>query len=153
MLGTNERDHAWMDEGLNSYFEFRYEAEKYRTNAVFGDQIPADIKQLSEQDFQATVYSNLSRIPIQPAMETTSAKFKNDGDYSLTVYVKPAEWMYMLEKKAGRDNVDSAYHNYFNEWKFKHPQPADMRVSFEEALHMDLASYFALLNKEDKLSE
>ena len=21
MLGTNERDHAWMDEGLNSYFE------------------------------------------------------------------------------------------------------------------------------------
>ena len=153
MLGTNERDHAWMDEGLNSYFEFRYEAEKYRTNAVFGDQIPADIKQLSEQDFQATVYSNLSRIPIQPAMETTSAKFKNDGDYSLTVYVKPAEWMYMLEKKVGRDNVDSAYHNYFNEWKFKHPQPADMRVSFEEALHMDLASYFALLNKEDKLSE
>ena len=59
----------------------------------------------------------------------------------------------MLEKKIGRDKVDSAYHNYFNEWKFKYPQPADMQVSFEEALHLDLASYFALLNKEDYLSE
>ena len=153
MLGTNERDHAWMDEGLNSYFEFRYEAEKYRTNAVFGDQIPADIKKLSQQDFQATVYLQLTQILIHPAMETTSAQFKNDEDYSLTVYVKPAEWIYILETKIGTAKVDSAFHNYFDEWKFKHPQPADMKSAFEEALHLDLASYFALLNKEDKLSE
>ena len=33
MLGSNERAHTWMDEGLNTYFQFRYEAEKYRSNS------------------------------------------------------------------------------------------------------------------------
>ena len=29
ILGSNERDHAWMDEGLNTYLEIRYFEEKY----------------------------------------------------------------------------------------------------------------------------
>ena len=29
ILGTNERDHAWMDEGINSYNEQRYMITKY----------------------------------------------------------------------------------------------------------------------------
>src|SRR5690606_8275255 len=29
MLASNERDHPWMDEGLNSYFELRYMRERY----------------------------------------------------------------------------------------------------------------------------
>jgi hypothetical protein len=153
MLGTNERDHAWMDEGLNSYFQFRYEAEKYRSNEVFGDKIPDEIKKLNESDFQSAVYGVMMEIPIKPALETTSASFKTSEEYGLTAYVKTAEWMYLLEKSAGQERVDSAFHNYFNEWKFKHPQPADMKVSFEEALHADLTKYFALLNKEDKLVE
>ena len=30
ILASNEREHPWMDEGMNTYFQFRYEAEKYR---------------------------------------------------------------------------------------------------------------------------
>jgi hypothetical protein len=151
MLGTNERDHAWMDEGLNSYFQFRYEAEKYRNNSVFGDKVPGEIKKLNEDDFQTAVYKVLMTIPIQPALETTSASFKTSEEYGLTAYVKTAEWVYLLQQAAGMEKVDSAFHTYFNKWKFKHPQPLDMKASFEEALHVDLARYFALLNKEDKL--
>ena len=51
MLGSNERMHTWMDEGLNSYFQFRYEAEKYRSNSIFGDAIPDDIKKLPADKF------------------------------------------------------------------------------------------------------
>ena len=29
ILGSNERDNAWMDEGLNTYIEIRYMEEKY----------------------------------------------------------------------------------------------------------------------------
>jgi aminopeptidase N len=39
MLGSNERLNTWQDEGLNTYFQFRYEAEKYRSNMVFGKAI------------------------------------------------------------------------------------------------------------------
>lgn len=153
MFGTNERDHAWMDEGLNSYYQFRYEAEKYRSNGVFGNKIPDEIKKLSEATFQATVYKVMMQIPIQPAIETTSASFKTSEDYGLTAYVKTAEWMYLLEQTIGIEKVDKAFQNYFNLWKFKHPQPSDMQAAFEQAINGGLANYFELLKKEDKLVE
>ena len=153
MLGTNERDHAWMDEGLNTYYQFRYEAEKYRSNDVFGDKIPKEVQALNEQDFQQAVYRGLSNIPVQPALETTSASFKNSQDYGLTEYIKTAEWMYLLEATIGTEKTDLAFQNYFNLWKFKHPQPSDMRAAFEQALNANLTKYFALLNKENKLVE
>lgn len=153
MLGTNERDHAWMDEGLDSYYQFRYEAEKYRINSVFGDKIPAEVKKLDEAGFQATVYAAMGNIPVDSAVETTSANFKTSQDYALTIYVKTAEWMYLLEKTVGMGKVDSAFKNYFNLWKFKHPQPSDMKVAFEQSLNGSLKTFFDLLNKHGKLVE
>src|SRR5690606_6038803 len=57
MLGSNERNHTWMDEGLNTYYQFRYEAEKYRSNSIFGNTIPDDIKKLDADQFLSTIYN------------------------------------------------------------------------------------------------
>ena len=35
--GSNERDHAWMDEGINSFYEYRYIAQKYPDHRVIGN--------------------------------------------------------------------------------------------------------------------
>ncbi|HEX2627631.1 MAG TPA: M1 family metallopeptidase, partial [Chitinophagaceae bacterium] len=51
ILGSNEREHAWMDEGVNTYFQFRYEAMKYRANSVFGNQLPAELKSKPLDEF------------------------------------------------------------------------------------------------------
>ncbi|MCC6690789.1 MAG: M1 family metallopeptidase, partial [Bacteroidia bacterium] len=40
VLGSNERDHAWMDEGINSYNEYRYIKKKYPNSSVFGERKP-----------------------------------------------------------------------------------------------------------------
>jgi len=153
MLGTNERIHPWMDEGLNSYYQFRYEAEKYRANSVFGDRVPLTIKQLPEPAFQRALYGAMLNIPIQPAVETASANFSNSEEYGLTSYVKAAEWMHLLEASIGREKVDSAFQNYFTLWKFKHPQPADMKAAFEQSIGRSMDKFFSLLNKEGKLVE
>jgi hypothetical protein len=151
MLGTNERDHPWMDEGMNSYYEFRYEAEKYRANSVFGDRIPATIKKLDEPGFQSAVYNAMLQLPIQPALETSSGSFSSSEEYGLTSYVKAAEWMYLLEQSVGREKVDNAFRNYFALWKFKHPRPIDMKTAFEQSTQVNLDKFFELLNKEGKL--
>jgi len=153
MLGSNERIHPWMDEGMNSYYEFRYEAEKYRSNAVFGDKIPGEVKKLDEGVFQQAVYNSLMTIPIQPALETPSANYSSSEEYGLTAYLKAAEWMFLLEMAVGRDKVDKGFHNYFSLWKFKHPQPSDMKAAFEQAINGNLNQFFGLLNKEGKLGE
>ena len=59
----------------------------------------------------------------------------------------------MLEQSVGREKVDSAFKHYFNLWKFRHPQPADMKAAFEQATGENLDKFFSLLNKEGKLNE
>jgi hypothetical protein len=151
MLASNERDHAWMDEGLNSYFQFRYEAEKFRGSSIFGDKIPKELKQKSAADFQAAIYNAMSQIPMDEAIETRSADFNNKDAYGLVEYVKTAIWMYVMELYLGRPRLDAAMQTYFNEWKFRHPYPEDMRKSLESNLKEDLSPYFDLLNKKGGL--
>ena len=151
MLGTNERAHTWMDEGLNSYFQFRYEAQKYRSNAIFGDAIPKEIQKKSADDFQKSVYNAmLESLPMDSAMEMSAEKYPNSDEYALVSYVKTACWMYLLEASTSWEKTDAAFHNYFNEWKFKHPQPEDMQASFEETFGGNMDKFFAMIHKKGK---
>jgi aminopeptidase N len=148
MLGSNERQHTWLDEGLNTFFEFRYEAEKYRTNSVFGDtMIPAEIKALPAKEFLGSLYGAMIEIPMNSAIETPSDKFVSSEEYGLISYVKTALWLYLLESQVGTEKMDKAFKDYFNTWKNKHPQPEDLKVSFEKSLGLNLTKYFELLNK------
>lgn len=153
MLGSNERVHPWLDEGMNTYYQFRYEAEKYRANSVFGDRIPVSVKQLPEPQFQNALYDAMQAIPIKPALETPSAEYSSSEEYGLTSYVKAAGWMHLLEQAIGREKVDSAFKHYFSLWKFKHPTPSDMKAAFEQATGVGLNNFFSLINKEGKLIE
>lgn len=148
MLGSNERAHTWMDEGLNSYFQFRYEAEKYRSNSIFGDAIPEEVKKKDVKEFQGMIYNAISQIPMNSPMDIPAEKFKSSEEYGMVSYVKTALWLYMLETVVGRDKIDKALHIYFNKWKFKHPQPEDMQTAFEEAIDAKLDKYFELTKKE-----
>jgi aminopeptidase N len=56
----------------------------------------------------------------------------------------------MLESTVGWEKTQLAVQNYFNKWKFKHPQPADMQEAFEEAIGGKLSSFFGLIKKEGK---
>ena len=153
MLGTDERDHAWMDEGLNTYFEFRYTAEKYRNNLILGSMIPEGLKKADEASFQHAVYNALMQLPTHNAIETPSANFDGNEDYSLTVYVKTAEWIYLLQNSVGEEKIDAAFQHYFDLWKTRHPQPEDFKAAFEESIHGSLNQFFGLLSKTGKLAE
>jgi aminopeptidase N len=151
MLGSNERAHTWMDEGLNTYFQFRYEAEKYRSNSVFGKSIPEHIKKLPSDKFLAALYYTIhANLPMESAMDTPADQFPNSDEYGLVSYVKTALWMYVIESAIGQEKMDLAVKNYFNKWKHKHPQPADLQAAFEEVVGQDLTQLFSLTKKEGK---
>jgi hypothetical protein len=151
ILATNERTHGWMDEGINTYFQFRYEAEKYRFNSVFGDAIPREVKEKPAPEFQSLVYNALSKIPAETPIDTPSEAFTNEEEYGIVVYLKTAEWMYYLEQELGRENLDKAVKAYYNQWKFKHPYPEDVKAVFEKELGRDMTPYFDLLKKKGNL--
>lgn len=148
MIGSNERDHPWMDEGINTYYEFKYEGEKYHSNLVIGDMLPQNIKDLDNAGFFAAIYNAMNQIPMEEPVESTSESFSDDEEYSTVVYLKTAIWMYMVELSIGKDELQQAMHAYFSDWKFKHPYPADLKASFEKSTGIGVTNLFALLQQK-----
>ena len=52
ILGSNERAHPWMDEGINSFNELRYMKKKYPNYNMLLDRIPNNIQKILDlQDY------------------------------------------------------------------------------------------------------
>lgn len=148
VLASNEREHPWMDEGLNTYFQFRYEAEKYRSNSVFGSSLPEEIKKLSADEFLERIMFAMNSLPAKSAIETQSTAFTNKDEYGIVVYLKTAIWMSILESSLGKENFLNGIKEYYNEWKFRHPYPEDLKSSLEKGSKQSLDSLFDLVHKE-----
>ena len=151
ILGSNEREHPWMDEGLNTYYQFRYEAEKYRSNAVFGSMLPKELKQRDPDEFLSIVYNAMSKIPMAEPIETPSANFKNKEDYGMIAYLKTSIWMFIMELELGKSNLDAGMKQFYSKWKFKHPYPEDLKKELELSMNKDLTPFFETLKKKGSL--
>jgi hypothetical protein len=130
ILASNERDHPWMDEGINSYYEQSYSQWKYGKYAT------------PDKIFQETV----SVTGRDLAIETTSVAF-SESNYYLIAYYKTAQWMSYLESQLGTETFDKAMQNYYRQFRFKHPQPADFKKVFEESPGKNTDSVFSYLHK------
>jgi hypothetical protein len=113
VLGSNEREHAWMDEGINSFYEKKYKEVKY------GRQ-----PQVEELLFQTKAIQKTDQ-PIEMRSEDFSIL-----NYFTSVYHKTAKWLQLLEQEMGKEIFQKKMQTYFEEWKFKHPYPADFKNSF-----------------------
>jgi aminopeptidase N len=148
ILGSNERDYPWMDEGINSFYQFRYEAEKYKANSIFGKSMPRELKALPAEELLSRIYNALNSLPAAAPVNTGSTGFANKNDYGIVVYVKAATWLYLVEMALGRAKFDKAMQAYFTTWKFKHPYPEDLKAALEQSTQVGLNELFELLNKE-----
>lgn len=153
ILGSNEREHPWMDEGINSANELRYLATKY-PELTIGNAIGMGhgLQKLLGIDTlkQRMSYYLGSRFPQltnddQP-IEGKAQEF-TDGNYALMVYYKTAASFNYLRAYLGDKVYDQCMHAYFDAWKFKHPQPYDIRKAFEATAHKDLSWFFEDLIK------
>ena len=146
-IATNERDHPWMDEGMNSYYTKRYEAEKYKSAALlkktaFDRKLPED-----EEEILLPAFIKLHKD--QP-IATTSQAF-SPANYLLVAYYKTTQWMKKLEADMGRENFDKAMHQYYSQWQFKHPMPQDFKAIIESSTKTNVAANFAQLNTTGSL--
>ena len=151
ILGTNERDHPWMDEGMNTYFDLRYLKMKYGSESLFTDKskIPFIISRFPD-DPQNLLYRALIKSKTDQPIETSSENF-SDINYGLVAYYKAGLWMQLLEKNIGRDEFDKSLHEYYSRWKFKHPAPEDFKNVVEELTGKNEDSIFSLLNTKGSI--
>ncbi len=143
ILGSNERDNAWMDEGLNTYLEIRYFEEKYGNENILNlstgnNKINLD---LQHKDVHRASYQfNASRNYDQP-MQMGSPEFTS-MNYGGIVYSKTGLGFHYLKDYLGEELFDNCMHTYFDKWKFKHPKPKDIAEIFTLKSDKNLSWFF-----------
>ena len=150
ILASNERDHAWMDEGMNTYYDTRYwngekdiNVREETGNSFIANRMPSNINIFTMQHIIALQKD-------QP-IETASDKLAG-YNYDPSVYHKASRWMKLLEQTLGRSLFDSCMHSYYNNWKFKHPYPEDFKSVIEKVSGKNVDAIFALLSKKGNLT-
>lgn len=132
ILASNERDHAWMDEGLNTYYEMRY-MKKYYGAGIADNVLP---KKLYDPKVYGpalyTAYALTARNNDDMPPDSPSDQFTGAG-YGLQSYMKPAMCLQWLENAVGTPQFDKAMQAYYRDWKFKHPYPEDLKKSWADA--------------------
>ena len=140
ILGSNERDHAWMDEGLNSYYDHRYTEAYY--GIPKGDYyLPNFLAKSSDLPFYDLSYLYFTRSGREQAPSEHSESFF-PGGYYMGAYEKPALALRHLENYWGKERFDAAMQAFYSEWAFKHPSPENFRESLESFGNEDLSWLF-----------
>lgn len=124
IINSDERQWAWMDEGLNTFTE-------YLTEEKWDNKFP------SKRGPAWTIvdYMKLPKDQLEPIMSNS----ENIVQYGPNAYSKPATGLNILrETIMGRELFDKAFKTYAKRWAFKHPEPADLFRTMEDASGEDL---------------
>ncbi len=129
LLGSNESKYGWMDEGFTSY------AQNYVMSQLFpfkGDP----------QDRSSRSYINLVKSGEEEPLTTHADHFHSNRAYSIAAYSKGAVFLNQLNYIIGDESFDKGMKRYFSEWKFKHPNPTDLKRIMEKVSGLELDWYW-----------
>ncbi|EDM36028.1 putative aminopeptidase [Pedobacter sp. BAL39] len=124
IVNSDERQWSWMDEGLNTFCQ--YLAEQEWDNNYPSQRGPAS---------KITDYMKMPKDQLEPIMTNS----ENIINFGANAYAKPATALNILrETVMGRELFDYAFKEYAKRWAFKHPAPADLFRTMEDASAVDL---------------
>lgn len=124
IINSDERQWTWMDEGLNTFVQYLTEQEldpNYPSRRGPADKI--------------VPYMSGENGLVRPIM-TNSEQIRQFGS---NAYAKPATALNVLRTTVmGPELFDKAFKTYSERWAFKHPTPADLFRTMEDASAVDL---------------
>jgi hypothetical protein len=138
IVNSDERQWAWMDEGLNSFLQYIAEQDfvgRY-PNALSPEQTVYPSRRGPAN--RIVEYMSMDQDFLTPIM-TKALYMDKYKQLSYAAYSKPATALNILrETVMGRDLFDFAFKEYANRWMFKHPTPEDFFRTMEDASAVDL---------------
>ena len=130
ILASNESKHPWMDEGFTTYIE------DMALNELKGDKKVAN----PFKGNYAAYYSLVNSGKEQP-QTTHGDRYDENRPYSISSYIKGSIFLSQLEYVIGKENVDETLKRYYNDFKFKHPTPNDIKRTAERVSGAELDWY------------
>ena len=136
MLGTNESLYAWMDEGFTTFGT--NETMNYLSGLGY---IPGG-KEV-DNPFVRTYrgYSYLIQSGKEEPLSTHADHFQTNFAYGNAAYTKGCVFLRQMEYIVGEEVFAKALKRYFEEWKYRHPNPNDFIRVFEKESGLELDWY------------
>ncbi|PSR56754.1 hypothetical protein AHMF7605_26290 [Adhaeribacter arboris] len=148
ILATNERNHAWMDEGINSYYEFRvaeqadpnysqlaFLVNNKKLRKLFG------LENVHANALNLLLYQMVASRGLDQPVQYPSEKFTSTN-YGAIVYLKTGILFKYLAAYLGQERFDKAIQAYFQKWQFRHPYPEDLQAIMEQETGEKLDWFF-----------
>ena len=130
VLATNEIKHSWMDEGFTSYISAlaRHELGESKDKPI---------------SFERTymTYNYIVKSGKDEPLTTQADRFNTNMAFSIGSYVKGQIFLSQLGYIIGEANLDKTLKKYFKDFKFKHPNPNDIKRTAEKVSGIQLGWY------------
>lgn len=141
ILGSNEMDEAWLDEGFTSYAEARYFVGKYGIDNTFLKS--SFLPKIRHNYFDRINYYIALTNQLEMPVRTKASSFVDvPFAYQVAAYSKPALFLRYLEGYLGASTFDRILKEYFERFKFRHPQSQDFVELCEEVSGLNLNRFF-----------
>lgn len=129
IVGSNERLHAWMDEGFNTFI----------------NSLSTDAFNNGEYKEPKRNMHRFSGVLVNDRMEPiyTAPDNLKERNLGLLAYYKPGAGLEMLrEHILGKERFDEAFTEYINRWAYKHPTPDDFYRTMENVSGEELSWFW-----------
>ena len=146
VVGNNEFEHAWLDEGLNTFSTARVLdasfSPHHRSTRFFGGFVPWVFRDVSWSRVvdgdRVTGYRRNAR---QDSQSTPTFSYWPGTAGSIS-YDKTALWLHTLERYIGWQALRRGMSAFYADWRFGHPKPDDFFDAISGAAGEDLDWFF-----------
>jgi aminopeptidase N len=129
LLATNESKHSWMDEGFASYI----------SDAAMNEIMDQRKELPNEGDYNSYFY--MVNSGLEEPLTTYADHFENNYNYGVSSYSKGSVFLSQLGYIIGKENLDKTLLKYFDDFKFTHPTPNDIKRTAEKVSGIQLGWY------------
>ena len=146
VVGNNEFEHAWLDEGLNTFATARVLAESFdphfRSVRFFGGFFPWVLRDVPwSRAIDGDRVSGYRRDARQDPQSTPTYRYWPGTAVSIT-YDKTVLWLHTLERYLGWSTLQRGMAAFYEQWRFAHPKPDDFFRTISAASGQDLSWFF-----------
>jgi hypothetical protein len=151
LVGTNEFEEAWLDEGFNRYHDRKAALAPLGPRGVGHRYFGLPDKDLSGWPVLApgVLYgplqdglSTLRRLGKSDVLSRRAWEYRTAGAYQLNAYTKPALSLQTLEGLLGEETMNRVLQTYARRYRFAHPTSEDFIATVNEVTGRDWRWYF-----------
>lgn len=139
VVGSDQYNHAWQDEGLTDYSAFLFFREHSEYNQNFDTLIDGAT---SSYKLYVDIMTKLNG-KADTSMDRPLDQFPTEPEYVACTYTKGALLFDTLRESVGERKFFKALKDYFKYYSYKNARPADMIASFESSTGYKLEGFFS----------